>query len=91
MIKYKESLYLKHWDVNNLYRWAMGQKLFVNGFKWAEETSQFNESFMESYNEEIDEGYFPKVDVKYPEMLHEPHNALSFSPERMKIQKVKNL
>ena len=30
--KNKESLYLKYWDVNNLYRWAMPQKLPVNKF-----------------------------------------------------------
>ena len=36
----KESLYLNYWDINNLYRWAMSQKLSVNDFKWVEETSQ---------------------------------------------------
>ena len=25
---------LKHLDANNLYRWAMSQKLPVNGLKW---------------------------------------------------------
>ena len=29
----KESSYLKNWDTNNLYGWAMSQKLPVNGFK----------------------------------------------------------
>ena len=32
--KNKESLYLQYWDVNNLYRWAMAQKLPVNNFEW---------------------------------------------------------
>ena len=31
--KDKESSYLKYCDVNNLYQWAMPQKLPVNGFK----------------------------------------------------------
>ena len=31
--KSKESSYLKHWDVNNLYDWAMSQKLPVNKFE----------------------------------------------------------
>ena len=32
--KNKESLYLNYWDVNNLYGWAMPQKLPVGCFKW---------------------------------------------------------
>ena len=31
--KNKESSYLKHWDVNNLYGWAMKQNLPVNNFQ----------------------------------------------------------
>ena len=36
----KESLHPVYWDINNLYGWAMSQKL--NDFKWVEETSQLN-------------------------------------------------
>ena len=50
--KNKESSYLKYWDVNNLYGWAISQKLSVNNFQRIEETSQFNEDFMQNYNEE---------------------------------------
>ena len=89
--KNKESSYLKYWDVNNLYGWAMSQKLPVNKFEWIEDTSQFNENFMKNYNEESDKGYFLEVDVQYPEKLHELHNDLPFLPERMKIEKVEKL
>ena len=54
--KNKKSLYLQHWDVNNLYGWA------VNNFEWIKVTSQFNEDFMNNYNKESDEEYFLKVD-----------------------------
>ena len=64
--KNKESSYLQYWDVNNLYGWAMSQKLPVNNFEWIKETSQFNEDFTKRYIEESDEGYFLKVDVQYP-------------------------
>ena len=35
--KNKESSYLKYRDVNNLYVWAMSQRLPVNKFEWIEE------------------------------------------------------
>ena len=41
------------------------------GFKWVEETCQFNEDFVESYNEDSDIGYFIEADVHYCKELHE--------------------
>ena len=55
--KNNESSYLKYLDVNNLYGWALSQKLPVNRFEWIEETSQFDEDFLTNYNNESDEGY----------------------------------
>ena len=89
--KNEESSYLKYWDVNNLYGWAMSQKLPVNNFEWIEDTSQFNEDFIKNCNEESDEGYFLEVDVQYPGKLQELHNYLPFLLERMKLEKVKKL
>ena len=77
----KESQYRKYWYFNDLYGWAMSQKLTVNGFKWAENTSQFNEDFKKRYNEESDGGYFFEVDVKYSKKLHGLHNDLFFISE----------
>ena len=42
----KESSYIQYLDANNLYGWAMRQKLPVNGFKWIEDTSEINEEFV---------------------------------------------
>ena len=39
--KSKESSYIQYQDVNNLYGWAMSQKLPVNNFKWIKYISQF--------------------------------------------------
>ena len=67
----------------------MSKKFSVNRFEWVKETSNFNEGFTESYNEESDEGYFLEIDVQYSEKLNEVHNDLPFLPERTKIHKVK--
>ena len=89
--KNKESSYLKYWDANNLYGWAMSQKLPVNSFEWIEDTFKFNEDFIKGYNQENDERYFVEVDVQYLEKLHELFNDLLFFPERIKILKVEML
>ena len=59
----EESSYVKYWDVNNLYGWAMWEKLPVNKVEWIEDSSLFNEDFIKSHSEERDEGYFLEVDV----------------------------
>ena len=41
-----ESLYIEYLDTNNLYGWAISQKLPVNGFKWTKNLSKFNETFI---------------------------------------------
>ena len=64
--KRKIVSYLMYLDANNLYGWAMSQKLPIDGFKWVEKLSKFNEKFIKSYNENSNKGYFFEVDVKNP-------------------------
>ena len=54
------SSYLAYLDANNLYGWAMPQKLLVNGFKWVEKSRllRLNERFIKKSNENSDIGYF---------------------------------
>ena len=66
----------------------MSQRIFLGGFKWTEYNSDFNKDFQGKYNEDSDEGYFLEVDVQYPEKLHDIHNDLAFSHERIKVEKV---
>ena len=86
-----ELSYLMYLDANNLYVWAMSQKLPVNGFKWVNDLSRFNEDFIKNYNENSDTGYFLEVDVEYPKKLFSSHKDLPFLPERMKLEKLEKL
>ena len=86
-----ESSYLTYLDANNLYGWAMSKKLPVNGFKWENDLSRFNEDFIKNYNENSDVGYFLEVDIEYPKQLWSSHKDLPFLPERKKLEKVEKL
>ena len=91
----KES-YIQYLDANNLYGWAMSQKLPVNGFKQVEELSQFNKDFITNYDENSSKGYFLEVDVEYLKNLFSRiafnlHSDLPFLPERKKNLKCNNL
>ena len=61
-----DSSDIAYLDANNLYGWAMSQKLPVNDFKWVKNVSKFNEDFIKKYEENSNTGYFLEVDVEYP-------------------------
>ena len=84
-----ESSQLTYLDANNLYGWAMFQKLPVNGFMWEYDLSRFNEDFIKSYNENSDKGYFLEVDIEYPKQLWSSHK--DFHQKEQKIEKVETL
>ena len=87
----EESSYIQCLDANNLYGWAMSQKLPLSGFKWEKDMSKFTKEFIKKYDEDSDKGYILEVNVKYLKKLHDLHSDLPFSPERMKIDKCKKL
>ena len=87
--KNEESSYIQYLDANNVYGWAMSQKLPVNGFKWVND--EINEEFIKNYDENNDKRYILEVNVKYPKKLHDLHSDLPFLPKRMKIDKCKKL
>ena len=86
-----ESSYLMYLDANNLYGWAMSKKLPVNGFKWENDLSRFNENFIKKYSKNSDVGYFLEVDIEYPKQLWSSHKVLLFLPKRKKLEKVEKL
>ena len=91
--KNNESSQIAHLDANNLYGWAISQKLPVNGFKWVEKSrlSEFNEYFIKKYDEDSNTGYFLEVDVEYSKNLFNSHNDLPFLHKRKNVEKVEKL
>ena len=92
-IKSIESSFIKYLDANNLYGWAMSQKLPVNGFKWVkqEELSNLNEDFIKNYDENGNIGYFLEVDIDYLKELFNFHKDLPFLLKSKKVNKVEKL
>jgi hypothetical protein len=87
----EESSYLQYLDANNLYGWAMSQKLPTGGFEWIENVDRFTPEIISQKAENENEGYLLEVDVDYPVKLHDAHNDLPFLCERMEIGKVEKL
>ena len=45
----EESPYIQNLDANNLYGWAMSEKLLLRDFKWMKNVSKINEDFIKNY------------------------------------------
>ena len=82
-----KSSHLMYLDINNLYGWAMSKKLPLNGFKWENDLSRFNENFIKNYNENSDAGYFLEVDIEYPKQLWRYQKDLTIFNRKKKIRK----
>ena len=88
-----EPSYIEYLDANNLYGWAMSQKLPVKDFKWVKKKklSKSNEDFIKKYDEDSSTWYFLEVGIDYPKQLFNFHKDLPFLPERKKVGKVEKL
>ena len=64
--KDKELFYIINVDANNLYGWAMLQKVPVDDFEWVEDVSVIDEDFIKNYDEDSDVGYIIEADIEYP-------------------------
>ena len=68
--------------MNNLYGWAMSEYLPYGGFKWLKNVDLFD---VMSISEKSLIGYFLKVDLEYPDELHELHNDYPLAPEKLAV------
>ena len=81
--KKEPSKFLTYLDANNLYGWAMSQKLPVHSFKWMS-----NKEIENIFNNQIVQVWertpcILEVDLIYPEELHDLHNDYPLCPERV--------
>ena len=87
----KESSFLQYLDANNLYGWAMSQKLPTGGFHWVSNVGIFTKENIEELVRKDECGYILEVDIEYPKSLHREHNELPFLSEKMRLGKVEKL
>ena len=76
------SKYIQYLDANNLYGWAMSQKLPIGNFRWMT-VKQLDKWFE-----------YPcilEVDLEYPQELHDLHDDYPLAPERLMVDKVEKL
>ena len=78
----KPSTYISYLDANNLYGWAMSQKLPTDGFQWMTPWQLKNWFYHTCIVE---------VDLEYPIELHDLHNDYPLAPDHLQIGNVEKL
>ena len=69
-------------DANNLYGWAMSQKLPISNF----ESYQITEDEIQCFELSSEVGYIVEVDLKVPKELHDYFNDYPPAPEPLEIR-----
>ena len=73
---------ISYLDMNNLYGRAMSEYLPYEGFEWLKNVDGFD---VISGSEKSSVGYFLKVDLEYPDELHELHNDCPLAPKKLTV------
>ena len=74
--------YLLYIDANNLYGWAMSQKLPISNFEWC----RITENDIQCFEPTSDVGYIVEVDLTIPKELHDYFNDYPPAPEPLEIR-----
>ena len=85
--KKEASKYLMYLDANNLYGWAMSQKLPVHSFDWLTDREIKNLFKVQIVQFWEKTPCILEVDLEYPEELHDLHNDYPLCPERVECDK----
>ena len=78
----KPSTFITYLDMNNLYGWPMSKYLPYGENNWLKIVDGFD---VNPISEKSLIGYFPKVDLEYPDELHESHNDYPLAPEKLTV------
>ena len=92
MIDFDESnpsTFIHYLDANNLYGWAMTQKLPTHGFKWINVDESSVLKILEK--KDTNQGFIFEVDLDYRKSLWKSNNDYPLAPEKVKIDKVEKL
>ena len=69
--------------MNNLYGGAMSECLPYGGFKWVKINNEITNRILNKSDNSL-HGYFLKVDLEYPENLHDSHKDYPMAPDKKK-------
>ena len=87
--KTKPSSFIQYLNANNLYGWAMSQKLPTHGFKWIDVNKSKVLKLLEK--KDTNQGFIFEVDLDYPGTLWYLHNDYPLAPEKLKVDKIDKL
>ncbi|XP_015795544.1 uncharacterized protein LOC107371910 [Tetranychus urticae] len=79
----KPRSFIKYFDVNNLYGYAMSQKLPIDEFSWYQ--GEIDIEMLLTEARDTNYGYIFEVDLEYPAELHDQHNDFPLAPHKMEI------
>ena len=85
----KPSSFIQYLDANNLYGWAMSQKLPTHGFKWIDVDKTKVLKLLQK--KDANRGFIFEVDLDYPKSLWDSHNDDPLAPEKLKVDKIDKL
>ncbi len=77
-----DPIYIPYLDANNLYGWAMCQKLPMKDFIWTNSSE---------INDWKNIQCILEVDLEYPKELHDFHNEYPLAPEKIQVNKIDKL
>ena len=79
----KPTVFIADLDGNNLYGYAMLQKLPLKDFRWVNLDTEVILPYIQ--DADGDKGMILEVDLDYPQELHDAHNDFPLAPETIEI------